>query len=111
MAVTQQQLSSLSLALSTSLAEQQRQSGETLVWFGEGLHKRWINARSVRMLSLNEGMKINAYEESGLAGPSGTYAVFADELAVTDYFPADEAEQALDQVAQVLIQAMQPLEK
>ena len=103
-----QQLVSLS-ALSNSLAQQhlQTQAGDALVCFGEGRAKRWVNVRSIRMLSLAEGTALN-YGSDSPAGPSGTYAVMVDELQATGFLPPDEAEQLLDQWADALNRAMQP---
>ena len=101
----QEQLASLT-SLSASLAQQQ--AGDTLVWFGEGVQKRWVNARSIRLLSLQEGLRLGSYEQMG--GPSGTYAVAVDEMVVSSYLLPEEAEAALDEVAAVIIRALQPPE-
>ena len=111
LALERQQHALLS-ALSTSLAQQTHQpayqaTGDTLVWFGVGTRKRYLNARGIRLLALQEGMTLQ-YEG---AQPSGTYAVVADELVVSDYLAPEEAEQTLDAVANLLIQAMQPPER
>ncbi len=91
-------------SLSASLAQQQ--AGETLVCFGSGPNKRWLNARSIRMLSLSEGTTLDT--EKFQTEGSGTYAVLVDELQVTRHLPADEAEQVLDEVADALNRILQP---
>ena len=101
-----EQLASLT-SLSASLAQQQ--AGEALVRFGEGPTTKWLNARSIRMLSLSEGTTSGT--EKFWAEGNGTYAVFVDELQVTEHLPADRAEQVLDEVAETIIRALQPPER
>ena len=99
----QQQLVSLT-SLSNSLAQQH--AGNTLVWFNQGTNKVYLNARTIRMLSLQQGTTLGSYEQ--MAGPSGTFAVMADELQVTEHLPPEEAEQVLDQIAETIIRVLQP---
>lgn len=97
LASTQQQLAS-SLTLHASLAQQQ--AGDALVSFGEGVERRWLNARSIRALSLSRGMT---------AQP--TYVLMVDELQVTGFMEAADAEAALDEVAEALNRILQPPER
>lgn len=99
-----QQLASLT-SLSASLAQQQ--AGEALVRFGEGPTTKWLNARSIRMLSLSEGTVLMDSERLQVEG-SGTYAVLVDELQVTEHLPLDQAEQVLEEVAETIVRALQP---
>lgn len=98
-----QQLASLT-SLSASLAQQQ--AGETLVRFGDGLSTKWLNARSIRMLSLSEGTILDT-EKFQTAG-SGKYAVLVDELQVTEHLPPEEAEYWLGEIAEALNKILQP---
>ena len=96
LASTQQHLASSSMALSASLA-QQAQAGDALVSFGEGVEKRWLNARSIRALALTRGHTVQ---------PS--FALMVDELQVTEFLAPENAEQVLDEAASALNQILQP---
>ena len=98
-----QQLASLT-SLSASLA--QHQAGDVFMWFNEGTSKVYLNARSIRTLSLQQGMRLGDYDHP--AGPSGTFAVLADELPVTEHLPPEEAEQVLDLIAETINRVLQP---
>ncbi len=105
-----QQLASLS-GLSASLAQQQQHAvpGDALVWFGAGVQKRYLNARSIRLLSLQEGLRLGDYDQ--MSGPSGTFMVMVDELPVGNLLPPEEAELALDEVAELINRVLQPPER
>ena len=100
---TQRQLAS-SMELHAALLQQQ--SGDALVFFGEGTQRHYLNARTIRLLTLKEGMQLGSYEQA--AGPSNTFAVMVDELQVGDYLPPEEAQQSLYEVAALVNRVLKP---
>lgn len=92
--------------VSHTTAIAQPQTGDGFVWFGTGVQKRYLNARSIRLLSLQEGISLGNYDQ--VAGPSGRYAVMVDDLQATEPLAPAEAEQALDEVAELLNRVLRP---
>ncbi len=101
----QEQLASLS-ALYASLAAQH--ASDALVPYGEGKHRHWLSARSIRVVWLVE--ETTPSPAGGIPTPTDRYAVQVDELRITEYLPLAQAQQILDGVAETLNRVLQPPE-
>ena len=98
----QAQLASLS-SLTARLTEQQ--AATALVPFGEGPDKRWLSAKTIRVLWL-QAQELPG--QHGTKAQTGLFAVQVDELRVTDYLPRPAAERARDEVAAALNRVLVP---